>query len=194
METAPTILRDIRKAPTVIRDRVRKGEDAKSILELVLDFSDEGRERWTQVVEEWSREAVAEIRALTETLREHGVANLAEVLEAVDQAARANDRARLQALESIRKSKAIGNDMRRQARQYARTLPEMVPQFQQMAEKADRQAARLERQAKTYDPILDAYRDALRVLLDLRNATIMDSCLAATFEELLREKNGTTDL
>jgi hypothetical protein len=94
----------------------------------------------------------------------------------------------------VKNTKAIGKDMRKQARQSARTLPEMVPQFLQMAEKADRQVARLDRQAKTYAPILDAYRDAMRVLLDLRDASTMESCLAATFDQPLRGGDGSSNI
>lgn len=155
---------------------------SRSLVEVVSDQSEDGAEEWTSIVEEWSQAAATDLEALADFVQTNGIRNIEEVIEAIDAAARQNEKSSFAIVSSAQTTRKIAEEMRSQAQ--TTSLPEYYEQFMAQADKADRQLLRMERQLNSYYPVLRAFRRLIEVLRATRDARLQKMTEAATSELL----------
>ena len=129
----------------------------------------------------WSGNAATGLRAIVTAVREHGASNLLEIIENLDAAARRVATVASQAPEHTRDARKEAREMRKSARNFMSTDPERASTAFAMAENADKRVGLMKRREEAYRRILDAYRAALRDLVAIRDANLIEASSAATF-------------
>lgn len=131
--------------------------------------------------ESWSRNAAAELHAIVAAVREHGASNLLQIIESLDAAARRVAAVASQAPDHTRDARKAAREMRKSARGLISVDPESAATAFAMADNADKKAGLMKRREDAYRRVLDAYRTALRSLVALRDADLVEASSAATF-------------
>ena len=131
--------------------------------------------------ESWSRNAATGLHGIISAVREHGASNLLQIIESVDASARRVAAIASQAPDHIRDARKAAREMRKTARDSVSTDPERAATTFAMADVADKKVGFMKRREEAYRRVLDAYRAALRDLVAIRDANLIEASSAATF-------------
>jgi hypothetical protein len=131
--------------------------------------------------ESWSRNTAAGLYAVVAVVREHGAGNLLQIIESVDAAARRVAAVASQAPDHTRDARKVAREMRKSARDLISVDPESAATAFAMADTADKKVGLMKRREDAYRRVLDAYRAALRDLVAVRDADLVEASSAATF-------------
>jgi hypothetical protein len=131
--------------------------------------------------EAWSRNAATGLHAIITAVREHGASNLLQIIESVDASARRVAAVASQAPDHTRDARKAAREMRKSARDLISVDPESAATAFAMADTADKKVGLMKRREDAYRRVLDTYRAALRDLVAIRDANLVEASSAATF-------------
>lgn len=141
----------------------------------------------TESLEEWARAAEQELRSFAARIRESGVSNLYEVLDQLDTAARGVARGAAALENSLPILRSAVQEIRKSAESLAAVaMRDRAGEAYALAASTDRSHELFGRQVEAYGRVLAAYDEALDLLIQRRDAEIVQSSAALTDEVLAR--------
>lgn len=141
----------------------------------------------TESFEEWARAAEQGLRTFAARIRESGVSNLFEVLDRLDAAARGVAYGATTLENSLPVLRRSAQEIRRSAERLALVaVHDRAGEAYALAASADRKLELFSRQIEAYGRVMAAYDEAMDLLIQLRDAEIVQSSAALTDEVLAR--------